>query len=400
MLEGTAMVLRQGAEVVWESLVREKVEVVFGIPGGAVIPLYHVLPDYPIRHVLMRHEQAAVHAADAYARATGKLGVCLATSGPGATNLVTGLATAQLAESPLVAITGQAPSRMLGTDAFQEVDITSIMDAVAKHTYLVTAVEELPRAIEEAVHIARTGRPGPVVLTITSDAQRSEIAYVYPTAVDLPGYRADDRDEPARLGPGSDLGAKARVKREPAGVMLREMLHCIWRHGHSNIILVIEQGLRDWIRDDCERGTILSPGAMRTSGFALPAAIGAQIGRYDDQVWVIASGADFQVSVRELATVTQEELPIRLVILTGCVPRASQERAKGRSEMVGGSLLSEANLAKLADAYGIPAFTVREAHELEVAILEASSWQGTVLIDIQCRQIGWAGDISVLTGGP
>ena len=178
-----------GAQVVCESLVREGVDVVFGYPGGTVIPIYDALPDYPLRHVLVRHEQAAAHAADGYARATGKVGVCFATSGPGATNLVTGIATAYLDSSPIVAITGQVPSAFIGKDAFQEVDVTGITLPITKHNYLVTDVNELPKVMKEAFHIARTGRPGPVLIDIAKDAQTAEVDFEYPDEVDLPGYR-------------------------------------------------------------------------------------------------------------------------------------------------------------------------------------------------------------------
>jgi acetolactate synthase-1/2/3 large subunit len=178
-----------GAQAVWECLVREGVDTVFGISGGAVIRLYHELPDYPIRHVLMRHEQAAAHAADGYARATGRVGVCVATSGPGATNLITGIATAMMDSSPLVAITGQVASPYLGTDAFQEVDITGACMPIVKHNYLIADAREIPEAMRAAFHIARTGRPGPVLVDITKDAQMDEAEFCYPEKVDLPGYR-------------------------------------------------------------------------------------------------------------------------------------------------------------------------------------------------------------------
>ncbi|NIO70470.1 MAG: acetolactate synthase large subunit, partial [Anaerolineae bacterium] len=178
-----------GARIVWESLVREGVEVVFGISGGAVIHLYHALPEYPIHHVLMRHEQAAAHAADGYARATGKVGVCLATSGPGATNLVTGIATAHMDSSPVVAITGQVATPFIGKDAFQEVDITGITLPITKHNYLVTDINELAMTIKEAFYIARTGRPGPVLIDIAKDVQAAELEYEEPPEVSLPGYQ-------------------------------------------------------------------------------------------------------------------------------------------------------------------------------------------------------------------
>src|SRR2546426_1795260 len=163
---------RTGAQIVWEVLTREGVEVVFGYPGGAIMPAYDAMPAYPIRHVLVRHEQGAAHMADGYARASGKVGVAIATSGPGATNLVTGIATAMMDSSPIVCITGQVPSSALGSDAFQETDITGITLPITKHNYLVTRAEDVAPALHEAFFIARSGRPGPVLVDITKDAQQ------------------------------------------------------------------------------------------------------------------------------------------------------------------------------------------------------------------------------------
>ncbi|MCX6548440.1 MAG: biosynthetic-type acetolactate synthase large subunit [Acidobacteria bacterium] len=163
---------RTGAQIIWECLLREGVETVFGYPGGAILPTYDAMTEYPIRHVLVRHEQSAVHMADGFARASGRTGVVVATSGPGATNLVTGLATAMLDSIPLVAITGQVGSGLLGTDAFQEVDITGITLPITKHNYLVTRAEDIAPAIREAFAVATSGRPGPVLVDITKDAQQ------------------------------------------------------------------------------------------------------------------------------------------------------------------------------------------------------------------------------------
>src|SRR3954469_22530236 len=168
----TAPATRTGAQMIWESLVREGVDVVFGYPGGAIMPAYDAMPGYAIRHVLVRHEQGAAHMADGYARASGKVGVAIATSGPGATNLVTGIATAMLDSSPVVCITGQVSSLFLGTDAFQEIDITGITLPITKHNYLVTRAEDVGPAIHEAFAVARSGRPGPVLVDITKDAQQ------------------------------------------------------------------------------------------------------------------------------------------------------------------------------------------------------------------------------------
>ncbi len=178
-----------GAKAVIESLAQEGVEVIFGYPGGQVLPLYDALYDADIRHILVRHEQAAAHAADGYARATGKVGVCLATSGPGATNLVTGIATAYMDSVPIVAITGQVPRSMIGNDAFQEANITGITLPITKHNYLVQDSKDIPRIFKEAFYIARTGRPGPVLIDIPKDTQVELIEFEYPQEVKLRGYK-------------------------------------------------------------------------------------------------------------------------------------------------------------------------------------------------------------------
>lgn len=180
-----------GAEIIWECLVREGVEIVYGYPGGAILPTYDALSKYQdrVRHVLVRHEQGATHMADGYARITGKVGVAMATSGPGATNMVTGIATAMMDSVPLVCITGQVPSTVLGSDAFQETDITGITLPITKHNFLVTHVSQIAPALRKAFHIARTGRPGPVLVDITKDAQNQKMEFVYPTEpIRLPGY--------------------------------------------------------------------------------------------------------------------------------------------------------------------------------------------------------------------
>src|SRR3954471_23521964 len=162
---------KTGAQILWESLAREGVTCVFGYPGGAILPAYDAMLDYPIRHILVRHEQGATHMADGYARATGKVGVAVATSGPGATNMVTGIATAMMDSSPIVCITGQVGSGLIGSDAFQETDITGITLPITKHNYLVAHASDVAPAVREAFAIAKDGRPGPVLIDITKDAQ-------------------------------------------------------------------------------------------------------------------------------------------------------------------------------------------------------------------------------------
>ncbi len=179
-----------GSHILIECLKREGVDVLFGYPGGTIMPFYDALYDEKeIKHILTRHEQGAAHAADGYARATGKVGVCVATSGPGATNLVTGIATAGMDSVPIVAITGQVPTALIGTDAFQEADVTGITAPITKHNYLVKSTDELARTVKEAFFIARTGRPGPVVIDIPKDVLVSEAEFHYPKRVNLLGYK-------------------------------------------------------------------------------------------------------------------------------------------------------------------------------------------------------------------
>jgi acetolactate synthase-1/2/3 large subunit len=532
-----------GAQAVWESLVREGVDTAFGISGGAVIHLYHALPEFPIHHVLMRHEQGAAHAADGYARATGKVGVCVATSGPGATNLVTGLATAQMDSSPVVAITGQVATSVIGTDAFQEVDIVGITQPITKHNYLVTDVGELPEVMKEAFHIARTGRPGPVLVDIAKDVQAAEFDYAYPEEVHLPGYYLpqEDLSEPLRrvaqmlteadrpliiaghgvilanaedqllelvekanvpvvttllgistmpethhlclgmagmhgeayanlalsetdllisLGSRFDdrltgqldqFGNGARIVHvdiDPAEIEksvsvdvavvgdLREVLPAltllveprdrqpwleriqewcedsarrdivgqetdelvpqyvvrqIWEATRGEVIMVSDVGQNQmweaqYFTHHRRRG-LLSSGGLGTMGFALPAAIGAQMGRPDEQVWVTVGDGGFQMTIQELAVVAQERLPIKVAILNngylGMVRQWQQLFFEGRYS---GTPLLGPDFAKVAEAYGITAFTVREKADVVSAIEQARSIDGPTLIDFVVEQ--------------
>ena len=183
-----------GAQSLVRSLEAAEAEVVFGIPGGAILPAYDPLMDSTkVRHILVRHEQAAGHAAEGYAAATGRVGVCMATSGPGATNLVTPIADAHMDSVPLVAVTGQVPSAAIGTDAFQEADIRGITMPITKHNFLVTNPDEIPQAIAEAFHLAATGRPGPVLVDISKDALQANTTFTWPSEIDLPGYHPTTR---------------------------------------------------------------------------------------------------------------------------------------------------------------------------------------------------------------
>jgi len=200
-----------GAHILCQSLIKEGVEVIFGFPGGSVLTLYDTLLHYPeLRHILVRHEQGAAHAADGYARVTGKPGVCLATSGPGATNLVTGLATAHLDSVPIIAITGQVGRPFLGKDAFQEADITGITIPITKHNYLVMKASEIAGTIKEAFYLANTGRPGPVLLDIPRDIFLEEAEFEYPDKINLPSYKPLLHGHPAQIKKAAKLINEAR----------------------------------------------------------------------------------------------------------------------------------------------------------------------------------------------
>jgi acetolactate synthase-1/2/3 large subunit len=532
-----------GAQAVWESMVREGVDTIFGISGGAVIHLYHALPEYPIHHVLMRHEQAAAHAADGYARATGKVGVCITTSGPGATNLVTGLATAYMDSSPVVAVTGQVASSVIGTDAFQEVNITGITLPITKHNYLVTDAEELPTVMREAFYIARTGRPGPVLIDISKDAQAAEIDYTYPDEVHLPGYQLPDTaaspliEEAARMinqaarplviaghgvvlaGAEDDLLGLVEKASVPAvttllGISAMPEAHplCLGMAGmhgeaYTNLALteadlIISLGSRfddrltgqvdkfgrtarvihvdvdpveidknvpadlavvgdlkqvlpaltplvqpgeraewlgriqEWRAESAQRDIVaqetdelvpqyvvrqlwhatkgeavlvsdvgqnqmweaqyfvhhrrrglLSSGGLGTMGFALPAAIGAQMGCPGEPVWVTVGDGGFQMNIQELATVVQEHLPIKIAILNngylGMVRQWQQLFFEGRYS---GTPLLGPDFARVAEAYGIPGMTIRDKSEVASAIAHAVASDGPMLIDFRVEQ--------------
>jgi acetolactate synthase-1/2/3 large subunit len=214
---------KTGAQIIWECLSRQGVHTVFGYPGGAILPAYDAMTQYAIRHVLVRHEQGATHMADGFARATGQVGVAIATSGPGATNMVTGIATAMLDSSPIICITGQVGSKLIGSDAFQETDITGVTLPITKHNYLVTRAEDVAPTIREAFHVAASGRPGPVLIDITKDAQQATAEFDWDGAApQMRGYRPDHRPAAADYERAAALirEAKRPVILAGRGIML------------------------------------------------------------------------------------------------------------------------------------------------------------------------------------
>ncbi len=199
-----------GAEIIIESLVKEDVEYMFGYPGGAVIPIFHQIYNAPFKFILSRHEQGSIHAADGYSRASGKTGVVIATSGPGATNLVTGLATAYMDSIPLVVITGQVSREMIGNDAFQEVDVTGVTRPVTKHNYLVQDVKDLAKTIKEAFYIASTGRPGPVLIDVPVDITNLKTEFHYPDSVHIKTYNPTYEGHPVQIKKACEMIKKAK----------------------------------------------------------------------------------------------------------------------------------------------------------------------------------------------
>jgi len=528
---------KTGAQIICECLINEGVEVIFGIIGGAVLPLYDTLPQYPqIRHILVRHEQGAAHAADGYGRVTHKAGVCIATSGPGATNLVTGIACAYMDSVPMVAITGQVAKPFIGKDAFQETDITGITIPIVKHNYLVTDVADLAKTVKEAFHIAQTGRPGPVLIDIPRDVQQEQTNFVYPDKLDLPGYKVISRGHPAQikkaaklineaerpviiagrgivisqayhefkefaekaqlpvahtlLGLGSfpgnhilDLGMlgmhgtgcanmavqnadvliaigmrfddratgnteefapNARVihididpaeigKNVPTEVpvvgdiksVLTALNDVIERREHVDWFSQIEQWRYEYpaleIRQSEELlpqyivhriyeatqgnalvvtgvgqnqmwaaryfvytqpNSIISGGGLGPMGFELPAAMGAKIGCPEKVVWCIAGDGGFQMTIQELATITQENIAVKIAIMNngylGMV-RQWQELFYGRRYV--DTKLWNPDFVKIAEAYDIPGIRVKRREEVIPAIQKAMDYPGAFLID-------------------
>lgn len=277
-----------GSEVLLKALEREGVDTVFGHPGGAIMPVYDALYDVNIKHVLVRHEQAGAHMADAFYRASGKVGVCFATSGPGATNLVTGLATAHMDSSAVVAITGNVPQTLIGTDAFQEADVYGITAPVTKHNYLVKDVNDIPRVVKEAFHIASTGRPGPVLIDIPKDVQNAEFTGDYDAEMDLPGYKPTIKGNARQIKKAADAitAAKRPVMMVGGGSQSasEEIIAFAKKTGIPVITTLMGIGVYPASDDHClgmpgMHGTVAANKAITNCDLILAAGI-----RFDDRV--------------------------------------------------------------------------------------------------------------------
>ncbi len=530
-----------GAEALWECLIREGVDIIWAYPGGAALPLFDALAKFPqIHHVLVRHEQAAAHAADGYARATGKAGVCVVTSGPGATNLVTGIATAMLDSVPIVALTAQVADSVIGTDAFQEINITGITLPITKHNYLVRESEDLVPTLREAFFLARTGRPGPVLVDLPKDILIGPCDFAYPERVSRPGYRpvvrsapyqiqraaqlitqsrrpvvlaghgvrianawealrlfaerinapvvstllglsAISADHPLSLGmagmhgvawanlatqnadllialgmrmddrfTGSlqDFAPHAKLlhvdidpaeisKRVPATVpmvgdvrLVLEALTAVlpaqdhaewlaeieaWRKHHPLEIhaqgpLPPQAVIRALHRATAGEGIVVSDvgqhqmwvaqhfrfrrlnsfftsGGLGTMGYSVPAAMGVQAAHPKEPVWVVVGDGSFQMNLQELATIAQERLPIKIVIMdNGYLGMVRQWQELFHGARYIGTPISGPDFVQLAASYGISASRVTAASELENAFAEARGASGPFLLDCKVEQ--------------
>jgi acetolactate synthase-1/2/3 large subunit len=542
-----------GATMIWEALYREGVRVVYGHPGGAILPTYDALSPYEadgrIHHVLVRHEQCAAHMADGYARSTGEVGVCIATSGPGATNLVTGLATAQMDSVPMVAITGQVPTNLLGTDAFQESDVVGVTAPVCKHNYLVTDVNELPQILKEAFYIAREGRPGVVLIDVCKDVQNAKGWFRYDFEVDLPGFEpwpnVDDdlikkaaglinrserplilaghgiqiagvsrellqlvekaeipvvttllgtgnipESHPLSLGMGGmhgeayanraiqgcdvlialgmrfddritgrldsfakqskiihfeldaaevgknvvpdlavigDLGETLpalvplieerrhqvwiqelkewRADSDSSDIINYELedelippfvIRQLWHATHNSkvgpTIVVTDVGQHQmwecqyYIHDHA--GQLLTSGGLGTMGYALPAAIGAQMAHPDRLVWAVAGDGGFQMTLQELAVLKQEHnLPVKIAIINnGFLGMVRQWQQFFYDKRYTGTPVVSPDFVKLADAYDIPGLCVTRPDQVIAAIEQANATPGPFLIDFRVKE--------------
>lgn len=524
------------AQALVRCLELEQVEVVFGLPGGAMLPVYDALYHSDIKHVLVRHEQGAVHAADGYARATGRVGVCMATSGPGATNLVTGIANAYMDSVPLVIFTGQVPTTQVGTDAFQEVDITGITMPITKHNYLVKDPAALPQIIKNAFHIASTGRPGPVLIDLPRDVAQTTIDFYYPEKVKLPGYKPNYQGHPAKISQAAELIRKAErpviyagggiinagaseelvqlaetisapvvntlmglssfpgdhplflgmlglhgtryanlavtecdllialgarfddrvtgkvaafapqakiihVDIDPAEIgknvlvdvpivgdvkqVLRALLPLlektdrsrwlarvqelkeqypltysregglkpqyvveeIYRHTQGEAVVATDVGQHQmWVAQFYRfkhPRSLISSGGLGTMGFGLPAAIGAQLGLPGKQVVLVTGDGSFQMNIQELATLREQDLPIKIFLLNnyklGMVRQLQQFYCEGRYMAV--DFKFHPDFVLLAKAYGIKGYSVQSEKELQEILPRVFEEPGPVLVD-------------------
>ena len=382
----------QGAEIFIESLLAEGVDTIFGHPGGAILPINDALYSGRIRHILTRHEQGAVHMAEGYARATGKPGVVLVTSGPGGTNVVTGLTDAFMDSTPIVVFTGQVPTGVIGNDAFQEADIVGITRSCTKHNYLVRDVKDLARTIKEAFYIAASGRPGPVLVDIPKDVANDAADFRYPDSVDIRGYKPTTLGHAGQIRRAAEMLAAAQrpVIYAGGGVIHSEAAAELHELGELTATPVTNTlmglggfpGRHDlWLGMLGMHGTYTANMAMDQADLVI--AIGAQIAYPDRIVIDIAGDGSFQMNVQELATAVQYDLPVIVAILNnyslGMVRQWQQFFYEGRYADT--SLEVSPDYEKLAEAYGAVGLRATKPDEVRPVLEEAIRLRRPVVLD-------------------
>lgn len=361
-----------GADVLLQCLVRHGVEVVFAYPGGAALPILQALTRVQshMRTILPRHEQGGGFAASGYARTSGKVGVCVATSGPGATNLVTCLTDAHRHSVPLLAITGQVSSRVLGTDAFQEIPIVSLCRSVTKHHYLVTRAADLPRVMHEALHIATTGRPGPVLVDVPKNIQNEHFVPDYGARPTLPGYRPEVW-EPQHAVHESAPGEDA------AEMVLRHLCRLVRARGRwADTVLTTGFGpCRSWLagayRFPGPRHWIDS-GSLGAIGFALPAALGVCAARPGGVSIAVDTPDSFISNVQELACAYCERLPVKVLLLGAAGP-------------------ADVDFAEVARGFRAGASTVAAGDDLDPGLRAMLDAAGPYLLDVRLPVVAACG---------
>lgn len=353
-----------GAEILLQSLLNHHVNTIFGYPGSCVMSVLDCLYNKKdsINHILVRHEQGAIHAAQGYAQVSGKTGVALLTSGPGATNTVTGIADAMINSMPLVVITGQVHSKLLGTDAFQEIDIIGITHSITKWTYQVSSAEEIAPAIAHAFHIASTGRPGPVLLDITKDAQTEEATYI-PQKIDfIRSYDPMQEEEPEEIAP---LSSCDKVKDTIADQII-EILRSI----EQDLILVLDTEVNYEPKPN-QSSTfykIIQSEKFGVMGFGLPAAIGAKYAAPHKTVCLITHSDQFQTTIQELGVIMQSGIDIKIFLLNN--------RSKTKAE------IRNPDFRLVMNAYNIPNRAVWEVNNLKTEVLQVVKHKGSYFIEI------------------
>jgi thiamine pyrophosphate-dependent acetolactate synthase large subunit-like protein len=389
-----------GADILWACLVEQSVDTVFGYPGSAILPTEERLLDRPIRHVLVRHEQSATHMADGYARASGRVGVAVATSGPGATNLVTGIATAMMDSIPLVCITGLVPTPQPGSDAFQQTGITGITLPMTRHTYVVQRAEDIAPIVREAFRMATSAPPGPVLVDIARSAQQEQAEWVArdPQAVEARAGSSQSNRQPWLDRVDSRAGGRTARRGSAAAAGPLETAQVITdiRQAIGERAVIVTDVGHAQHRPTHDRGsggdTWITSGGLGTMGFALPAAIGAKLARPEAEVWAIVSDGGFQMTQAELATLVEEGIKVNIAIVNqGGRGPIRQRPPFGHDRRAGAMPLAAPDFVKIADAHGLPGVHVSTRDQSVSAIRHARASAGPVLIDFHVQQKDAAG---------